>query len=431
MKIIILCFIFTFHLIFCSDCDRSTPILIGTECKSTYCTKEQFQSGDCQIKNEIIKTQWLTNIISIGEENSRFINFANFSNGTMIIEVSSDPGDTKRTFFGLNPDGSYLFNEENNQFTMTASSSNNKRQYSENFCVTIIEDESPKQYIVSIANEDQYIELYDFENNHIYEVKSQENFGNKIVSIRHSSANIVYYNINYIIFLSWTSLTENPAIHSFITKALHFETKEIEQNNAISVAIEHPYDLIEGISSMTSCFVSESNLIWVMGFVQDKEIHISYYIILYDPSNIGVDLASYRFNSTPYYDRTFFKIVNLRGDIGVAFFFAYEDDTYSPYPFFVIKEYKNNQLVNYIETIDKYQINFNSRMFNYDCLLNDLIRISEYKVAFSTMDLDKKMFYVIIFEIHGTTCLFMKLYEINLYSLYNIKFFLDVREHLF
>ena len=141
MKGIILCLIFAFHLIFCSDCDISTPILVGAECKSTYCTEAQFKSGDCQIKNEIIKTQWLTNIISIGEENSRFINFANFSNGTMIIEVSSDPGNAKRIFFGLNPDGSYLFEEENNQFIMTTSNNNNKRNYSENFCVTIIEDE--------------------------------------------------------------------------------------------------------------------------------------------------------------------------------------------------------------------------------------------------------------------------------------------------
>ena len=67
---------------------------------------------------------------------------------------------------------------------MTASNSNNKRHYSENLCVTIIEDESPKEYIISIANEDQYIELYDFENNHIYEAKSEEKLGKKVVSIK-------------------------------------------------------------------------------------------------------------------------------------------------------------------------------------------------------------------------------------------------------
>jgi len=210
---------------------------------------------------------------------------------------------------------------------------------------------------------------------------------------------------------------------------LKFESKNIEENNGISVVIEHPYDLSEERSSITSCFVSESNLIWVMGFIQEGEEINSYYIIIYNPDNIAVDMASYRFNTVPYYDRTFFKIVHLKGDIGVAFYFAYQDDTTLPFPFFMIKEYKNGELVNYIESLDKYQINFNNRIFNYDCLLNDLIKISEYKVAFSTMDINKKIFYIFIIEIHTT--LFMKLYEIELFSLYNIKFFLDIKEHFF
>ena len=114
MKLVLLYFIFIFKLIFCTECDISILILKDNECKAIYCTESQFQTGECQINNDIIKTQWITNIISIGEENSRFINFANFSNGTMIIEVSSDPGNNKRIFFGINSDGSYLFPKESN-----------------------------------------------------------------------------------------------------------------------------------------------------------------------------------------------------------------------------------------------------------------------------------------------------------------------------
>ena len=179
--------IFIIKLIFCNECNRSIPILFDNECKLTYCTAEQFENGVCKINNEIIKTQWLTNIILIGEENSRFINFNNFSNGTMIIEVSSDSISNKRIFFGLQTNGSYLFGKENtHQFTMTASNSNNKRHYPENLCVTIKEDSLSKEYIVSIANEEQYIELYDFDNNYIYEIKSKDKFGNQILSIRNS-----------------------------------------------------------------------------------------------------------------------------------------------------------------------------------------------------------------------------------------------------
>ena len=348
----------------------------------------------------------------------------------MIIEVSSDPGSNKRIFFGLNADGSYLFSEEtDNQFTMTASSSNNKRHYAENFCATITENDSPKQYIISIANDDQYIEVYDFENNHIYEAKSEQKFGEKILSIRHSSSNILYNNVPFIIFLSWNRPSGKQGFHYFQTKALKFDKKDISQYDSMTLAIEHIYNLTEEQSSMTSSFVSESNLIWVMGFYQYLEEGIAYYIILYDPDNIGVDLTSCTFNTVPFHDRTFFKIVNLKGDIGVAFFFAYQEGTYDPYPFLMIKEYKDGNLVDYISYMERYQINFNSRMFHYDCLLNDFIRINEYKVAFSTMSMDKDKLYIAILIVHDLV--FMKLYEIDFYPLYNIKFFQDVREHLF
>ena len=81
----------------------------------------------------------------------------------------------------------------------------------------------------------------------------------------------------------------------------------------MKVVVQHSYNLTQDKSSMTSCFVSESNLIWVMGFIREKEglENNSYYIILYNASNIEVDLISYKFNTLPYYDRAFFKIIHL------------------------------------------------------------------------------------------------------------------------
>ena len=55
--------------------------------------------------NSSITNQSLTNIFNIGEENSRFIDFTTYSNGTIIIEVSSDIEDQRRIFFGLKSDG--------------------------------------------------------------------------------------------------------------------------------------------------------------------------------------------------------------------------------------------------------------------------------------------------------------------------------------
>ena len=50
---------------------------------------------------KIIRTQELTSIITISDKDFKYINFANYSNGDMIIEITSNPGSPKRMFYGL------------------------------------------------------------------------------------------------------------------------------------------------------------------------------------------------------------------------------------------------------------------------------------------------------------------------------------------
>ena len=95
--------------------DINNPILYNSNCQLIYCTKIQFDNGDCVIGNEIAKQQWLNNIIPIGDLNFRYINFASNSNGDMIVETTSfPPGTNERKFFGLKKNGSFYFKEDNN-----------------------------------------------------------------------------------------------------------------------------------------------------------------------------------------------------------------------------------------------------------------------------------------------------------------------------
>ena len=54
-------------------CNKTRPILKDNTCDSIYCTEEEFTSTTCIINNDIIKTQWLTNILEISNIYSRFI----------------------------------------------------------------------------------------------------------------------------------------------------------------------------------------------------------------------------------------------------------------------------------------------------------------------------------------------------------------------
>ena len=268
--------------------------------------------------------------------------------------------------------------------------------------------------------------------------------GNKINSIRHSSSHLIDGSQKYIVFLSWIydSIDQN-GYNSFITKLLKFNSINFAQGNAINTVNDIEYRLLKNTtetSVITSCFVSKNNHIWTMGFVSDGDkkviepnlFNVSYYIYVYSLSHMNEPISVFYFNVYPFYDRTFCQLAYLRDEIAVAFYYSWPDrNVQEAYPSFYIAKFENNTLSNYLNylsnpiTVDKIE------GLNYDTLLNDLIKISEYKVSFSTMSLAKDVFYIFILEVYEPTELFLRIYEIPILSLYNIKFFKDIREHLY
>ena len=83
-----------------TNCNRSNPIFESGYCKLIYCEEEKFNSGECSINNDIIKTQCLTNVIKIGKEYFRYINFVSYSNGDMVFLTTANPKKNERIFYG-------------------------------------------------------------------------------------------------------------------------------------------------------------------------------------------------------------------------------------------------------------------------------------------------------------------------------------------
>ena len=79
------------------ECDKSQPILKNNICVSTYCTEEQFKSGECVINEEITKTQWLTNIIKFEKTNGYIsLTFEDKSQQNLLfLTISSNNKDQK------------------------------------------------------------------------------------------------------------------------------------------------------------------------------------------------------------------------------------------------------------------------------------------------------------------------------------------------
>ena len=88
------------------ECNTSYPILKEDQCVLIYCTEEEYNKRICIKNNSIIKTQWLNNIILVGEKNYRYLNFITTSKNETFFETTAHPETNERIFFGIKQDGS-------------------------------------------------------------------------------------------------------------------------------------------------------------------------------------------------------------------------------------------------------------------------------------------------------------------------------------
>ena len=87
------------HLI-TSTCNKSTPFLENDECISN-CSYINLTKGICSLDNSIIKLQLLTDIISIGRLNFRYMSYAFNLDGDLVIIAPTNPSSYSRNFYGL------------------------------------------------------------------------------------------------------------------------------------------------------------------------------------------------------------------------------------------------------------------------------------------------------------------------------------------
>ena len=229
------------------ECLKGEPILVNGECKSQYCSKEQFNSGFCSINNTIMKTQWLNNIIEIGGLNYRYINFASYSNGDMIIETTSYPEEPKRCFYGFKKNGRPFFtNKTTQEETPYYEINTNKENYNigkyESSAIIIKSSEdgedNGKEYFLSISHLNFYVELFDFNNDRIY-FKSLENFCSfpNVKTYRHGLFPYKSTSNNYYYFFGFTSDTiSNYYNNQNLT--IHFQKHIFTSINGFSTQIQ-------------------------------------------------------------------------------------------------------------------------------------------------------------------------------------------------
>ena len=96
----------------------------------------------------------------------------------------------------------------------------------------------------------------------------------------------------------------------------------------------------------------------------------------------------------------------------------------------MIKTYNSNLKI-FKDHLSFRKIKLEKMEFNDDDLLNDLIKISDEKICFTSTSDDKQKLYIAIIKILDTSKVVIRYYSIEIYHLNNFKFLSEMRQHLF
>ena len=418
-----------------NKCNKTTPILINNNtCSLEYCTQSDFDDKKCVVDNEIVQTQWLNNIIWIGDKDFRYINFATYSNGDMIVETTSNPGNSKRMFYAIKKNGRSFFksktkNMKTKYYSIKAkdqiNNEGNIRYEAEIFIATVYEDDNnAKEYLVSVPKGDRYTELYDFDNDKIYQTTTQDflqkpmnNSKGCVFSYKSITDNITY---NIFGFISSNDKSVN-------IKQFKFTSVDIKNNNPIISTA--PIQLSTG--KITSCFMTTLNLTMCF-FIYNNNLLTTTGFVTVLSNNILV-LAIKDIDYISEDENSFFKCIHYQGEIGIFVYYYYDAiktgllttiKTYYQHPKIIFLEYSNFKLNEYIGNII-----LDRREFNVNLFLNDIIKISNDKVCFISTSDNRDVLYVVLLTIFGTEKVIIKYYDIEIFNLYNYKIFMDLRAH--
>ena len=419
----ILIFSFTLHEFKSEEiqCPNYKPILISRECKLDFCTKDQFNTSECEIANPIIKTQWLNNIINFGEKDYRYLTFGTYLNGDMIIETTANPKSKKRIFYGLKKNGRPFFknnitNEETSFYSINATLDNGQYEI-DGFVIKLSGNtNNGKEYFISISKLEGFTEIFDFDNDKLYYYKMKD-FTSIKNAISKRNTILPLYNIGsefyYLIGFLGNKTTSSSSINTvYFQKHIFNSIKDIEEIDESDMK-----KVEKGYNSGISCFKTDSEKI--ICFYLTKETNKIYFNKHKFDKDFSNDIIK-RFECKYDIDQLYYKAIHFKDEIGVFSFYSKitDDDIF---PVFLFEEFINDDFIEYISVMIS-KNDFCKLMF-----LNDMIKINDNKIIFVSPLQSKEKLYIILMNVFGNKKIKIRYYLIELYALYHLKIYKDLR----
>ena len=326
-----------------------------------------------------------TNLIEVGEKNFRYLTFASYSNGDMILSITAYPKNEKRIFYGLKKNGRPFFNNNESYYysiNSNISAINESKYVSDSIVIKLSGNENNgKEYLISSGNKD--IEIYDFENNKIYKKPMTTFAENRVESYRNSAISFFSENYEYYYLFSFTINASgyNQFIfqkHKFISLDNFINEKTLIKSNIKDNAYKD--------SAGISCFQTENKIIICFCLIKQNKNQYHYYIIAYTENLEYKNEISFKIDSTE--KNLFYKCIHLKKEIGI---FSYYDTLNFNKPNLLLKNYRDNSIKDYsFPTISLNEVTLINNL-----LANDIIKITDNKICFSGVHTNNITIYII------------------------------------
>ena len=406
-NIIFILFISNFHSTFCQkiiDIFNTTPVVLS--------------KFIIPIHNET----YFNNIKEFDKKKYQVGNFATNKNGNLILELYENTETTsKRLFFGLTKEGSYLFSDEPSYIheKIVESSSNSERlidlkRKSNSFNLFVSIENKSNEYLLALNTYNSWIEveLYDLNNNNEYykwDFKNFFDFGDNIDNYEFSLFELKQTSSYFIVSIPKFYITESFSGNKFIKE---FNFKFLNNNVKYNELKNINYENFVNSKIINAFYMDDCEIIVVffaknlLGFEGENittgqgqtgggegdaqphvigqetmrrriEIYGSYNFMLYD-QNLIISSCQKTF-VFPFEDSQllYLKSIYLGRNYTI---FSYIYNTNAQLIFFHLIEIEKNDVVISVKEINK----IHETLFNFHIneTLSDLIKMDDRQIIF-------------------------------------------------
>ena len=417
------------------ECSKKSPIIYNNECLLKFCTNLEIEIGECIISNNIIKIQWLNNIISIGKLSYKYINLFIDKQNNLIIFTYPYYGEImkelkkSRIFYGIKSDGGpLLFNST--MYSLEFKFNIILGYYPEKNIFKFYDNNTHNDYAMFLVLEDideDYRKVYDYDNfklkggdimTFFEDIRTNKRYyfetldgKNEILIVYNSLDKLLFKGINYYF---------NDEISVFAHS--YFYLKEVRDTPMCSCIRIRFAKFEEDSLGCLGCFFINQNgnfLFYLMKLNYDFTVMDDFISVF---SSLTID-----YNNTQENNKLFYKCILLK-DIIIPFLYFTEENKLFLKVYGIIERENNTDLVLKMNALYNFNISNGINSFYESC---DLIKINDNSFLFSTTTIDNLNLLLIFFDLYNNyNNLFIRKYEISL-ELYNLKYYTSLRCTIF